>query len=87
MFSYYFRYVVGSNRVLFMVPDGGKAWDVKDYLVTQENCEEVTIDGQNYPGKGAPKKVTTVSLPSERRTRNITQIQKGPVWLNALYDA
>ncbi|XP_071098850.1 LDLR chaperone boca-like [Haliotis cracherodii] len=50
------RYVVGSNRVLFMVSDGAKAWDVKDFLVQQDNCEEVTIDGQNYPGKGAQKK-------------------------------
>ncbi|XP_041356246.1 LRP chaperone MESD-like [Gigantopelta aegis] len=49
------RYIVGPNRVLFMVPDGSKAWDVKNYLIQQEKCAEVTIDGQNYPGKGAKK--------------------------------
>jgi hypothetical protein len=26
---------------------------VKDFLVQQDNCEEVTIEGKNYPGKGA----------------------------------
>ena len=48
-----YRYVVGSNRVIFMLTDGSKAWEVKDYLVQQDNCEEVTIEGKNYPGKGA----------------------------------
>ncbi|KAH9509686.1 hypothetical protein Btru_044244 [Bulinus truncatus] len=50
------RYVVGSNRVLFMMKDGSKAWEIKDFLVKQERCEEVTIEGQAYPGAGASKK-------------------------------
>ena len=50
------RYVVGSNRVIFMLTDGSKAWEVKDFLVQQDNCEEVTIEGKNYPGKGANQK-------------------------------
>lgn len=40
-----------------MVSDGAKAWDIKDYLVTQDRCEEVTIEGKSYPGKGASKQV------------------------------
>ncbi|XP_076082169.1 LDLR chaperone boca-like [Mytilus galloprovincialis] len=46
------RYVVGSNRVIFMLTDGSKAWEVKDFLTQQERCEEVTIEGKSYPGKG-----------------------------------
>ncbi|VDI25005.1 Hypothetical predicted protein [Mytilus galloprovincialis] len=46
------EYVVGSNRVIFMLTDGSKAWEVKDFLTQQERCEEVTIEGKSYPGKG-----------------------------------
>ena len=42
-----------------MLKDGSKAWEVKDFLVTQERCEEVTIENQNFPGAGASAKVTT----------------------------
>ncbi|GFN82615.1 LDLR chaperone MESD [Plakobranchus ocellatus] len=49
------RYVVGSDRVLFMLKDGSKAWEVKDFLVKQERCSEVTIEGQNFPGAAAAK--------------------------------
>ncbi|XP_048750957.1 LRP chaperone MESD-like [Ostrea edulis] len=47
------RYVVGSNRVIFMIKDGSKAWEIKDFLVTQDRCQEVTIEGKNYPGAAA----------------------------------
>ncbi|KAK3095072.1 hypothetical protein FSP39_009919 [Pinctada imbricata] len=49
------RYVVGSNRVIFMLKDGAMAWEIKDFLIDQDRCEEVTIEGQSYPGKGAKK--------------------------------
>ena len=48
------RYVVGDNRVLFMLKDGSKAWEIKDYLTTQDQCEMVTIEGRDYFGKGHP---------------------------------
>lgn len=47
------RYVVGSNRALFLLKDGAKAWEVKDFLVKQERCEVVTIEGKDYPGRGS----------------------------------
>ncbi|XP_053387074.1 LRP chaperone MESD-like [Mercenaria mercenaria] len=49
------RYVVSENRVIFMLKDGSMAWEVKDFLVNQDRCEEVTIEGKSYPGKGASK--------------------------------
>ena len=38
-----------------MLKDGAMAWEVKDYLVKQDRCEEVTIEGKSYPGKAASK--------------------------------
>lgn len=50
---FFLRYVVGQNRVLFMLKDGSTAWDIKDFLVAQERCEVVTIEGKDYFGKGS----------------------------------
>lgn len=47
------RYVVGSNRALFLLKDGAKAWEVKDFLIKQDRCEVVTIEGKDYPGRGS----------------------------------
>ncbi|XP_015260884.1 PREDICTED: LDLR chaperone MESD [Gekko japonicus] len=49
------RFIVGSNRAIFMLRDGGYAWDIKDFLINQERCADVTLEGQVYPGKGAPE--------------------------------
>ncbi|KAM3828501.1 LRP chaperone MESD [Vipera latastei] len=50
------RFIVGSNRAIFMLRDGSYAWEVKDFLVNQERCEDVTLEGQVYPGKGGAGK-------------------------------
>ncbi|KAI4895453.1 hypothetical protein NFI96_009078 [Prochilodus magdalenae] len=44
------RFVVGSNRVIFMLRDGSYAWEVKDFLINQDRCEDVTVEGQNHVG-------------------------------------
>ncbi|KAL7866832.1 hypothetical protein AOLI_G00146460 [Acnodon oligacanthus] len=49
------RFVVGSNRVIFMLRDGSYAWEIKDFLINQDRCEDVTVEGQVYPGKAAKK--------------------------------
>ncbi|XP_028290208.1 LRP chaperone MESD isoform X2 [Gouania willdenowi] len=49
------RFVVGSNRVIFMLKNGSLAWEVKDYLVAQERCVDVTVEGQVFPGKAAKR--------------------------------
>lgn len=51
----FFRFVVGSNRVIFMLRDGSYAWEIKDFLIHQERCEDVTVEGQVFPGKAANK--------------------------------
>ena len=48
-----FRYVVNDDRVLFLLQDGSQVYDIKDYLVAQDRCQEVTIDNRPYYGKGA----------------------------------
>ena len=46
------RYVVSDNRVVFTLKDGSKAWEVKEYLIQQERCLLVTLEGNDYIGKG-----------------------------------
>ena len=47
---------MGDKRILFVLSDGGYAWKVKDYLVSLDSCESVTIEGKDYPGKGSREK-------------------------------
>ncbi|XP_073321323.1 LRP chaperone MESD [Pagrus major] len=49
------RFVVGSNRVIFMLRDGSMAWEVKDFLISQDRCMDVTVEGQVFPGKAGKK--------------------------------
>uniref|UniRef100_A0A6B2EE30 Putative ldlr chaperone boca n=1 Tax=Phlebotomus kandelakii TaxID=1109342 RepID=A0A6B2EE30_9DIPT len=45
------RYMIEDARAIFMFKDGAQAWQAKDFLVEQENCESVTIESKKYPGK------------------------------------
>ena len=45
--------MIDENRAIFMVHDGARAWPVKDFLIEQERCESVTIEGRTYHGKGS----------------------------------
>ena len=42
------RYVVADDRVLFLVDDGSKAWDVKDYLIAQTECTTVSFEQLSF---------------------------------------
>ncbi|XP_004617668.1 LRP chaperone MESD [Sorex araneus] len=46
------RFIVGADRAIFMLRDGSYAWEIKDFLVGQDRCADVTLEGQVYPGKG-----------------------------------
>lgn len=50
------RYMVDDNRAIFMFKDGAQAWEAKDFLVDQEQCESVTIENKVYNGKYSGKK-------------------------------
>ncbi|CDW56864.1 Mesoderm development candidate 2 [Trichuris trichiura] len=47
------RFVVDRNRAIFMFKDGAQAWEAKDFLLKQDRCLEVSIEGRSYPGKGS----------------------------------
>ena len=44
------RYLVSDDRVIFLTKDGSYAWEIKDYLIQQPECLEVTFDNQKFPG-------------------------------------
>lgn len=46
-----YRFVISPNRILVKLADGSYAYEVRDFLVQQDRCEKVTIEGQDYPGK------------------------------------
>jgi hypothetical protein len=45
-----YRYMVEEDKAIFMVKDGSVAWEVKDFLIKQERCLEVTIENERYVG-------------------------------------
>ncbi|XP_057688226.1 LRP chaperone MESD [Corythoichthys intestinalis] len=73
------RFVVGSNRVIFMLRDGSLAWEVKDFLLTQERCLDVTVEGQVFPGKAAKKddgKYKQNEVNSKKKNKKKTESEK-----------
>ncbi|KAI5764922.1 MESD protein [Gulo gulo luscus] len=50
------RFIVGPDRAIFMLRDGSRAWEIKDFLVSQDRCADVTLEGQVYPGRGGGSK-------------------------------
>uniref|UniRef100_A0A8C8VQK7 LRP chaperone MESD n=1 Tax=Pelusios castaneus TaxID=367368 RepID=A0A8C8VQK7_9SAUR len=65
------RFIVGSNRAIYMLRDGSYAWEIKDFLVNQERCADVTLEGQVYPGKGAEEseKVKNKTKPEKTKKK------------------
>ncbi len=47
-----------------MVTDGSKAWEIKNFLIDQEQCKDVTIEGQVYNGRGSGKPIDTQPRPA-----------------------
>lgn len=70
------RFVVGSNRVIFMLRDGSLAWEVKDFLVAQERCMDVTVEGQVFPGKAAKKDDAKHKQQNGVKTKKKTESKK-----------
>ncbi|XP_025898247.1 LRP chaperone MESD [Nothoprocta perdicaria] len=68
------RFIVGPNRAIFMLRDGGYAWEIKDFLINQERCADVTLEGQVYPGKGAKEgdKVKNKTKPEKGKKKKDT---------------
>uniref|UniRef100_A0A8D0H468 LRP chaperone MESD n=1 Tax=Sphenodon punctatus TaxID=8508 RepID=A0A8D0H468_SPHPU len=76
------RFIVGSNRAIFMLRDGSYAWEIKDFLVNEERCADVTLEGQVYPGKGTKEteKVKNKTKPEKsKKKKNETDKKTEPV--------
>ena len=54
--------MVADNRALFLLQDGSTAWDVKDYLIKQPECESVEFENQKFPGLGAESEKAKTEL-------------------------
>jgi len=70
------RYVVGSNRVLFMLNDGGLAWEIKDFLVDQDRCESVTIEGKDYHGRAHSDSPQPTAVPEKKKKKKTNKKAK-----------
>ncbi|KAG8440632.1 hypothetical protein GDO86_006399 [Hymenochirus boettgeri] len=69
------RFIVGSNRVIFMLRDGSYAWEVKDFLVNQERCADVTVEGQVHPGKGGDGSSKNQIKPEKKKNSEGTKVK------------
>lgn len=49
------RYPLDDGRCIFMFKDGALAWEAKDFLIEQEQCQEVQIEQRVYHGKHTPE--------------------------------
>ncbi|UJR13637.1 hypothetical protein I4U23_000650 [Adineta vaga] len=47
------KFVVDNKQIVFGIDDGSRAYEIKDYLIKQRRCFEVTIDKQVFPGRGS----------------------------------
>lgn len=43
--------MIEDDRILIQMDDGSNAVEIRDFLVQQEDCYEVTVDSQTYDGK------------------------------------
>ncbi|XP_032627792.1 LRP chaperone MESD [Chelonoidis abingdonii] len=75
------RFIVGSNRAIYMLRDGSYAWEIKDFLVNQERCADVTLEGQVYPGKGAKEseKVKNKTKPEKTKKKKDADKKSKPL--------
>lgn len=48
-----YRYMIDDNRAIFMFKDGSQAWEAKDFLIEQDQCESVSVENKVYHGKGS----------------------------------
>jgi len=50
------RYVIEDDQILIQLDDGSHAVQIRDYLVTQDDCWEVTLESKTYDGKAKLEK-------------------------------
>lgn len=48
--------MVDDNRAIFMFKDGSQAWEAKDFILTQKDCDQVTLENKVYHGQYSDNK-------------------------------
>lgn len=48
------RFVISDDRAIFVFEDGSLAFEAKDFLTSQPELKEYTIDNRSWHGKGYP---------------------------------
>ena len=54
--NFLLRYMMDEGKAIFMIPDGSLAMQIKNFLVKQDRCLEVTVDSEVFPGINFQKK-------------------------------
>ncbi|CAK9295408.1 unnamed protein product [Gordionus sp. m RMFG-2023] len=52
------KYMIENDRAIFVFNNGEQAWDGKEFLIKQDRCDSVTLENENYYGKGSKKYAT-----------------------------
>ncbi|XP_041460387.1 LDLR chaperone boca-like [Lytechinus variegatus] len=71
------RYMVDSNRAIFLLKDGALAWEMKNFLIEQDRCYEVTIDNKSYYGKGSGRMDENTPAGAKKDSKSKTKKGKG----------
>eukprot|EP00057_Strongylocentrotus_purpuratus_P012745 XP_011667219.1 PREDICTED: LDLR chaperone boca-like isoform X1 [Strongylocentrotus purpuratus] len=71
------RYMVDSNRAIFLTKDGATAWEMKNFLLEQDRCQEVTIDNKSYYGKGSGRMDENKPAGGKKDSKSKTKKEKG----------
>ncbi|XP_063952510.1 LRP chaperone MESD-like [Lytechinus pictus] len=71
------RYMVDSNRAIFLLKDGALAWEMKNFLIDQDRCYEVTIDNKSYYGKGSGRMDENTPAGAKKDSKSKTKKGKG----------
>ena len=50
------RYITDDDQVMLKLEDGSRAFEIRDFLVEQENCFKVVIEQKEYKGRGYDKR-------------------------------
>jgi len=69
------RYAIEDDRVLYMFREGSQAWEAKDYLIEQDQCEEVMLEQQTHLGNHC-KQCSQEDKEKEAKKKKEAQKQK-----------
>jgi len=70
------RYVIDDHRILIKIEDGSYSVEIKNFLISQERCEMVTLDGKDYPGKSSAKHSSNKPKNKKKKQKSINKAKE-----------